>query len=79
MLDPNYIPDEVLTSILRNREWPDDESGCEKVALLSAEEAFGYYLAWHGIHGYTQQILSAVKGLDEAQDKAREQSISRPH
>lgn len=69
MLDPNYIPDNVLTAILDYNVRPDDEDGYEKVAKLSVEQAFETFLLFHGIIGYKSTLISALDGLRLAEVK----------
>lgn len=74
MLNPDYIPDEVLSDLLEARGLPDDESGYEDISKLSANEAFTRWLNYNGIIGYGHKILVAIDGLREAEKEAQTQS-----
>jgi len=76
MLDPNYVPDNVLSAILDYNSWPDDEAGYEKVAKLSVEQAFETFLLFHGLIGYKSTLISALDGLRTAEVKPERQPPS---
>ena len=65
MLNPDYIPDNVLTAILEQKGWPDEEY--QKVSELSLGEALDCFLRHEGFIGYTEMILAAVRGLEDAE------------
>ena len=67
MLDVNYIPDEVLTSILRNKELDESDESYALVSKLSVHEAFNSYLTWKGIIGFTTDFIAALDGLRQAE------------
>ena len=62
MLDVNDLNDQVFEAIFNNMALDEDEA-IEKMALLSVEEAFDKWLNWHGIIGYTSQIIQALDNL----------------
>lgn len=69
MLDPNYINDQVLTDILENKGWPDDDDGYSNVSKLSVRDAFNIYLHQNGFIGYTDKLIEVYESLKHAEHK----------
>lgn len=74
MLDINELNGEVITSILSNKEWPDNDAGYAEIEQMSVWHAFDAYLTWHGIIGYTSQIMQALTNIQQAYASAKAQS-----
>lgn len=61
-----------IVEVLAHRLSKDDDKGLSvpeviaKVNGMSVEEVFDEYLAWHGIIGYTHQLITALKGIERA-------------
>ena len=70
MLNPDYIPDSVLTDLLESKSLPDDESGYEAISTLTAEQAFSAWLEYNGIIGFYGRIVTALDGLRKAEQLA---------
>jgi len=70
MLNPDYIPDQVLTELLEAKELPDDDKGYSVIAKLTVYEAFDTWLKYNGFLGYTTLIMDTLDGLRDAEAKA---------
>lgn len=70
MLELNYLEDSTLTAILQNMDLDESDESYAKVARLSKFEALDKFLTWHGIIGYTEQILKAVQSIETAEEMA---------
>ncbi len=65
-VDNQKFSEQVLTSILKNKEWPDNDESYKKVEKMTAFEAMDAFLAWHGFIGYTEMIMNANAAVLEA-------------
>jgi hypothetical protein len=74
MLNINYIPDQVLTDILRNRNLDESDKSYEVVGNMSVHEAFDAFLTYNGFIGYTSILMQALDGIREAERMHNEQS-----
>lgn len=66
MIDPDQLPDKVLSAILQNLDLPDDESGYLAVSKLTPYQAFDAYLHWYGFIGFTTQLIKALDSIRNA-------------
>ena len=71
-MNPNFIPDEVLTAALELRGLPESEESYKLIATLSKRELFSSWLIYNGIVGYTAKILSILAQLDEGEKRSQE-------
>jgi hypothetical protein len=70
-IDIDLLPDRVLAAIAYNmgleKEDLGDEDKMRRVRNVlknaSVEEAMNRYLNWHGILGYTSDIIGALDGI----------------
>lgn len=74
MLNLKLIDEDVLDDILESMV--DDmsdataiKSAQDKIAMMTSNEALGYYLIWNGIIGYTSAIIKAYESLVAAEVK----------
>jgi hypothetical protein len=59
LLEPDKIPDYV-------RDWlAENELSPEKLATMTAEEAFDEWCRYEGIIGYGWKLRAIMKGLDQ--------------
>ena len=74
-VNPDLLDDEVLSSIISNlgydhdTVWEDDDLASEalnKVSEMSVFEAFNRYLTWHGMIGFTEDIIKALDSIRES-------------
>ncbi|GEM_PF-561592 len=62
-MDISTLPENVLDDLLDYFLSNDAENPEEKVKELTKLEAFNTWLSYHGIIGYTDDILEAVSGI----------------
>lgn len=70
MIDIDTLESDVITAILNNKGWKDDDTGYAKIAQLTEYEAFNSYLAWIGVIGYTQRFIDTLDNIREASAQA---------
>ena len=71
-MNPNFIPDEVLTAALELRGLPESEESYKVIATLNKRKLFSDWLQYNGIIGYADQILSILSQLDECEKLSQE-------
>ena len=79
MLNPDKLNEEVLTDILYNLGYDEDDIGegdvedynqCMKIIETSSVyDAFNRFLEWNGIVGYTLTIIKALDSIRAAEVK----------
>jgi hypothetical protein len=67
MINPELLPDQVLTDILDSLNIPDSEASYATVKKLSVRDAFDKFLCWNGFIGYTDMSMAALDGIRAAE------------
>ena len=66
MINPELLPDNVLSDILAFENLPDNEEGYAKVAMMKPHVVFDKFLRFNGFVGYTNMLIEALEGIQEA-------------
>ena len=56
-VDVDSLPSDVHTFVSKNLGIdPGDEASAIAISKMTPREVLGRFLAWHGIHGYTETL-----------------------
>lgn len=80
MIDPDLLDDGLIDDVLARLGAPDNwhdmeeheiDSWMAQLSEMTPFELMDNYLAWNGIHGYTDEIMRAVDSIRAAEAGGR--------
>ncbi len=72
VVDPESLPSDVMRDACRNMGIDPDENdenwkkASKLISSMTAYEVFDRYLRWNGMIGFTDSIIEAMDGIEDA-------------